>query len=111
MASHREQREAIKALFPQTRLNISATDLWGRKRPVERAGINPDPRTITPFAVELRRELDKAAAIRRDPFKHLPASLMPPSWTLIVLRTSKNVRPHYLNPGSPQYTRLWGANK
>lgn len=92
-------------------LNISATDLFGVERAVEKAGGNPDLRTVTPFEVELRRELDKADAIRQDPFKHLPARLMPPSWAVIVSRTSKNVARHYLDEQSPRYMRAWGANK
>lgn len=45
--------------------------LFGGAQPVERAGVNRDPRTIVPFTVELERELARAEAIRRDPFKYL----------------------------------------
>lgn len=53
---------------------------------------------VTPFALALERELAKSAAILADPFKHLPAALMPPTWARIVAATSKNLRGHFHRP-------------
>lgn len=51
-------------------------DLFGNVRPLEPANVYVLP-TKT-LADEIRAELRLAAAIRANPFSHLPAKIMPP---------------------------------
>lgn len=75
--------------------NLSGPTLWGDVRSLEPANVRPDLRNVTTLAEAIERERRMTAAILADPFKYLPAAIMPPSWAKIVSSTARNLRGYY----------------